>query len=294
MPETVIPGPVSEDTQIREATCIHTNKIYDSCQSKDCMEDLLLYPSPGSQEVLDNAQSLKSGRAELLYVDVDVEPVGLNQGFYTVDCQYFYRITADAYTSSCGRPCRISGLATFSKRSMLFGSQGAAKTFTSDRNCPRKIKLSFEDNLPTAVVEAVDPILLSLKLVDRCDHHGGHGHKCECERKESGQTLNVPQAILDAFDEPLLLNGDQERQVRLALGQFSILRLERDSQLLIPIYDYCMPDSECDCGSSCDDPCQLFQQVDFPVNEFFPPASSDSIDPLSQLRNVGYQISGNN
>lgn len=80
MPESVIPGPVSEDTQIREATCIHTNKIYDSCQSKDCMEDLLLYPTTGSQAALDDAQSLKSGRAELLYVSVDVEPVGLNRG----------------------------------------------------------------------------------------------------------------------------------------------------------------------------------------------------------------------
>ena len=287
MPESVIPGPVSEDTQIREATCIHTNKIYDSCQSKDCMEDLLLYPTAGSQAALDDAQSLKSGRAELLYVSVDVEPVGLNQGFYTVDCTYFYRITADAYASSCSRPNRVAGLATFSKRSMLFGSQGAAKTFTSDQSCSRKIKLAYEDNLPTAVVEAVDPILLSLKLVDRCG-----GHRGDHDRK-GGQALDVPQAILDAFDDPLLLSGDQERQVRLALGQFSILRLERDSQLLIPIYDYCMPDSECDCGSSCDDPCQLFQQVDFPVNEFFPPASSDSIDPIAQLRNVGCQISGN-
>ena len=157
MPESVIPGPVSEDTQIREATCIHTNKIYDSCQSKDCMEDLLLYPTTGSQAALDDAQSLKSGRAELLYVSVDVEPVGLNQGFYTVDCTYFYRITADAYASSCSRPNRVAGLATFSKRSMLFGSQGAAKTFTSDQSCSRKIKLAYEDNLPTAVVEAVDP-----------------------------------------------------------------------------------------------------------------------------------------
>ena len=173
MPESVIPGPVSEDTQIREATCIHTNKIYDSCQSKDCMEDLLLYPTTGSQAALDDAQSLKSGRAELLYVSVDVEPVGLNQGFYTVDCTYFYRITADAYASSCSRPNRVAGLATFSKRSMLFGSQGAAKTFTSDQSCSRKIKLAYEDNLPTAVVEAVDPILLSLKLVDRCGGHRG-------------------------------------------------------------------------------------------------------------------------
>ena len=32
------------------------------------------------------------------------------------------------------------------------------------------------------------------------------------------------------------------------LGQFSIIRLERDTQLLIPVYDYCMPDKDCSCG----------------------------------------------
>lgn len=35
MPEKVVPGPVSEDRCIREAVCIHTKKIFDSCKEKD-------------------------------------------------------------------------------------------------------------------------------------------------------------------------------------------------------------------------------------------------------------------
>ena len=59
----------------------------------------------------------------------------------------------------------------------------------------------------------------------------------------------------------------------LTLGQFSIIRLERDTQLLTPVYDYCMPEKECPCdGGSCqEDPCELFRKVQFPVGEFFPP-----------------------
>ena len=64
----------------------------------------------------------------------------------------------------------------------------------------------------------------------------------------------------------------------VTLGQFSIIRLERDTQLLMPVYDYCMPEKECDCGSDCsqEDPCEVFRQVKFPVDEFFPPNSSCS------------------
>ena len=38
---------------IREAVCIHTKKIYDSCRDKDCVEDLRVYPTRSSQAVLD-------------------------------------------------------------------------------------------------------------------------------------------------------------------------------------------------------------------------------------------------
>ena len=57
-----------------------------------------------------------------------------------------------------------------------------------------------------------------------------------------------------------------------SLGQFSIVRLERDSQLLVPVYDYCMPEKECSCGTGGgEDPCGIFRNIGFPVGEFFPP-----------------------
>ena len=34
MPEKVVPGPVQESACIREAVCIHTKKIFDSCKEK--------------------------------------------------------------------------------------------------------------------------------------------------------------------------------------------------------------------------------------------------------------------
>ena len=44
MPENVMPGPVCDLGNVREAVCIHTRKIFDSCRDKDCVEDLRFYP----------------------------------------------------------------------------------------------------------------------------------------------------------------------------------------------------------------------------------------------------------
>ena len=153
MPEKVVPGPVSDDRSIREAVCIHTKKIFDSCRDKDCVEDLRVYPTRCSQEVIDRAQSIKAGSAELLYAYIDVEPVTFNRGFYTVDVRYFYRITADAFVGAA-RPVQVCGLAVFSKRAVLFGSESGSKSFTSDGGeC--QVQCVPQSNLPTAVVETV-------------------------------------------------------------------------------------------------------------------------------------------
>ena len=258
MPEKVVPGPVCDDRSIREAVCIHTKKIFDSCRDKDCVEDLRVYPTRSSQDVIDRAQSIKAGTAELLYAYIDVEPVTFNRGFYTVDVQYFYRITADAYVGAA-RPIQICGLAVFNKRTVLFGSESGSKSFSSDGS----EGLVLQSNLPTAVVEAVDPLILCLKLVD----------VCECRPCDCG-CVDIPPAVAASFGEELVIGGDQHR-VFVSLGQFSIIRMERDTQLLIPAYDYCVPTKDCSCDNDrCEEnPCELFRQVQFPVYEFFPPNS---------------------
>jgi hypothetical protein len=287
MSERVMPGPVCDSAGIREAVCIHTKKIYDSCRDRDCVEDLRFYPTQGSQSVIDRALSIRSGKAELLNVHIDVEPTGFNRGFYSIDIRYFYRITAEAFVGAA-RPVEICGLAIFDKRVILFGGEGSAKIFSSE--------FRFDDideqnrrsnNLPIAVVEVVDPIILNMKLVDPsdccmpcnpccspcpapcCDYHPGGD--CFPGPNES-DCFDIPPSIYSCFGSDLSFCNDRKR-VYVTLGQFSIIRLERDSQLLIPVYDYCLPTKECTDSGSDDDPCELFRHIKFPVDEFFPPNS---------------------
>lgn len=261
MPEKVMPGPISDCNGIREAVCIHTRKIYDSCRDKDCIEDLRFYPKLQYVDVINRAMSVKGGTATLLHVYVDVEPVSFNRGFYTVDMRFFYAVTLQVYLSSPA-PVTVEGLCVFDKRVILFGSEGNAKIFSSElRVGEPDVQKMRHSNVPTAVVEAVDPIVLDARIVDSCGKRD-----CDCDLCE------VPSFVNCCFDGELS-NGDDFRRIYVTLGQFSIVRLERDSQLLIPMYDYCMPDKECSCGGGGDqeDPCSIFRNICFPVGEFFPP-----------------------
>lgn len=258
MPDINTAAPAADERDFCQSVCIHTRKIYDSCRDKDCVEELRFFPTTASQEILNKAQTVKGGKAELLYTYIDVEPVAFNRGYYTIDIRYFYRVTLNAYCA-CPRPVEIEGLCVFDKRVILFGSEGSAKVFSSEVRLDALDRQMIEQsNMPVAVVTAVDPIVLDAKLVERCA-----GRCCDCDICE------IPQSIRQCFENDLTM-GEENRRVLVTLGQFSVVRLERDSQLLIPVIDYCMPEKECTGGGG-NDPCDLFQRIAFPVDEFFPP-----------------------
>ena len=70
------------------------------------------------------------------------------------------------------------------------------------------------------------------------------------------------------------------------MGMFTVVQIERAVQMLVPVYDFCIPTKEC--VNTYDDPCELFKKIRFPVNEFFPPKlsdlSSDDITPSACQR----------
>ena len=208
-----------------------------------------VYPTVSSQAVIDSAFSVRPESACLLYADVSVDEISFNRGYFTVDVTYFYKVTGETFPG--GIP--ITGLAVFDKRVILYGSEGSVKTFSSAGDICSG--LSGMRETPIAVVEAVDPIALNLRI----------GDIPSCADTE---LRSIPDAILEALGEAVNLTNNG-RQLFVTLGQFSIIRLERDAQLAVDAESF-YPVREC-VGSSDDDPCTLFSRVSFPVDEFFPP-----------------------
>ena len=244
---------------LQDALSIHTRKITDSCRDKDCIEDLRVYLTRGSQAVLDTATGAKVRCADLLYTYIDVEPVAFDRNHYCIDVTFYYRVLADA-TLGNARPAALYGLAVFNKRVVLCGEESKAHIYTS------RTRLSAPDgltkvsaNLPTAVVEVLDPMVLSSKVLDLCD--------CAC--KETALT-QFPNSICQLFDEELVISGES-RRLFVTLGQFSIIRLERDAQLIVPVLDYSIPVKECcDSPGGAEDPCEMFSRIPFPEKQFVP------------------------
>lgn len=245
--------PSCDPQDLREAVRIHTKKITDSCRDKDCVEDLRVYFTGDMQSLLNNASSVRARCAELLYANLDVEPISFNRNHYCIDITFYYRITADAMCG-CHRPNTLCGLAVFTKRAVLCGEDSRAKVFSST-GCGGP---SVPGGQPTAVVEVLDPMILSSKVKEGC--HGA---------EESLQS-QVPEQVQAMFDGELCYCPEGKR-LYVTLGQFSLIRLERDAQLLVPIFPYRLPTKVCCDDPGCaEDPCELFSRIAFPEEQFFP------------------------
>ena len=136
--------------------CVHTDKIYDSCRDKDCLENVRMYLTSCGQDIVDRAINVKCTKAEVIWVFTDIEAVPFNRGFYSVDLKYFFKVTLAVFTG-VGRPTEVEGLATFDKKVILFGSEGNAKVFESKyKEDAFDPQLWRKTNMPHAVVEVAD------------------------------------------------------------------------------------------------------------------------------------------
>ncbi len=140
----------------KEKVCIQTDKIYDSCRSKECIECMRVYLTETGQEIIDRAVDVKCRKSEVIWVFSDVEKMPFNRGYYTVDLTFFFRVSLDVYTG-VSRPVCVEGVATYSKKVVLFGSEGSAKIFSSKyKEDSFDPQLWQKTNMPKAVVEIGD------------------------------------------------------------------------------------------------------------------------------------------
>ena len=150
---------------ISQCMSIHTRKITDSCRDKDCIEDLRVYLTTGSQAILDTAANARVRCAELITTYIDVEPVAFDRNHYCIDLTFYYRILADAVVGS-NRPTTLQGLAVFSKRAVLCGEDSRAHIYRSNTSLGRFDGPStLFANLPTAIVDAADTKQVSRMLM---------------------------------------------------------------------------------------------------------------------------------
>ena len=240
-----------------ESVCVNASRIYDSCGAKDCLSNLPLVFTAEDQAVIDTACSVRIGKVSIITSTVDVSPVAFHRGFYAVDIVFYFVVSVEVFTNTGAIPTTVNGLATYGKRVVLYGGDGAVKTFTSDSpvvcdnpddcNC-------VSASLPRASVQISNPMGLSAvvnTVITPINLPCGP----------------IPECVTQFFGAELV--PPTERYVAVTIGIFTITQLERNVQLMIPSYDFCVPRKEC--AQKTDDPCEMFSKIEFPTASFFPP-----------------------
>lgn len=203
---------------------------------------------------------MKCKGVQVYTVLMNVECVPFNKGFYSVDMTFYFLVKLEAVVSPLTPPVKVEGISVFSKKVILYGSEGSVNTFTSDKITTNSISSGCcDENIPKATLSVVKPICLASKL---CDNHDGSEINFVCPDV-------VAKLFADEFDAVI-----PTKLVFISLGLFSIVQLERTVQMMVPVYDFCIPNKEC--ISQTDDPCEIFKKIKFPVNEFFPPKLGES------------------
>lgn len=264
--DQIVPGLIcGEDIcKLREAVCVHVEKVYDNCREKDCIEDAVVDFTENVQDLINNAVKVKTKDAEVVAVFADLEPVPFKRGYYTVNVRYQIKVMVEfCYKDINGNlvsSCPKVGYVSFEKTVILFGSEGKVKIFKSvdsSSNAPLYGEscsdacggsLVEQDNLPNVKVEVAEPLVLNTRI-----KRVHHRHPRLGDEEDNAESMVIPQ-----------------RRVVVTLGLFSIIKLVRLVQLLIPAFNFCYPNKEC-IASTNEDPCEIFDNIEFPLDQFFPP-----------------------
>ena len=252
--------PSDKNQSKSEMVSIEANRILDSCRDKDCFEDVKVLLTDFGNEILEHTTNIRAKSACITWTYIGIDPVRFNRGFYTITVRFYVKITFEACLCG-GRSQEFDGVAVLEKKVILFGSESNVSIFKSSADssdfcsipepcCPIR-------NLPTAIVEVVDPVILGIKIKEP----GEHCCCCCC-------CNDIPEHVCSSVNGSL--SDGNGRYLAISLGIFSIIRIVRSAQYIINATEYCIPDKEC-VSTEEDDPCALFRHMAFPTQEFCPP-----------------------
>ena len=241
----------------RDLVCIETNRVLDSCRDRDCYENVKVHLTDFGQEIIEHTGNIRVKSAEIGWTYISVDPVQFNRGFYPVNIRFYICMKFEACVG--GREQEFDGVAVVEKRVILFGGESSVSTYRSDEKSGCECQKNYgQKNLPTAVLEAVDPVILDIDIVRERD--------CTCQISCCCCADEVPDHVQARLGGSLCRH-DGERVLLASVGIFSVVRIVRPCQYLVSATEYCVPDKEC-LEPDEKNPCSIFRSMQFPTNEF--------------------------
>lgn len=240
----------------KEAVCIDAGRVFDSCCDRDCLEDLRVYFCADGQALISEATNIKVRHAEVVDVAIDTVPVNLSHGFYSVNLTFYFIVNVDLSNGPCGCPTDLRGIAVFNKTVVLCGGEGNVKVFTSEDAEESADLCCCRGNVaPIATVQVATPIPLASRIGP-------------ATAEVPDNLAAIPPCVLNFLGGCDLVAPTEGNVAYVTLGIFSVIQLVRRMQMLVPVYDFCIPEKQCE--FTADTPCDVFRKIDFPTKDFFP------------------------
>ncbi len=241
----------------RDLVCIETNRVLDSCRDRDCYENIKVHLTDFGQEIIEHTGSIRVKSSEIGWTYINVDPVQFNRGFYTVNIRFYICLKFEACVG--GREQEFDGVAVVEKRVILFGGESNVSVYRSDVPSSCDCEKNYgQKNLPTAVLEAVDPVVLDVDIVNEQD--------CACRVICCCHADEIPDRVQSRLGGTLCRHSG-ERSLVVSVGIFSVVRITRPCQYLISATEYAVPDKEC-IEPDEKNPCSIFKNMQFPISEF--------------------------
>jgi len=255
-------GSSDRNSARNEMVSIETNRILDSCRDRDCFEDVKVLLTDFGNDILEHTTNIRAKNACITWTYIGIDPVKFNRGFYSVTIKFYIKITFEACLCG-GRSQEFEGVAVLEKKVVLYGSESNVSIFKSNPDasdyCTVPEPCCSTKNVPIAIVEVVDPIILNTKVREADD---GCCNCCCCGCGD------IPESVANRLNGSL--NDTEGRYITVSFGIFSVVRIVRPAQYLIHATEYCVPDKEC-VSTEDDNPCAIFRSMAFPTAEFCPP-----------------------
>lgn len=259
-------GTAGSADQDRGACCIDTYRIYDSCRNQECLENLRVLVTDEGQRILDSASAIRVKSLKVLWTKINTDEMPFNKGYFQINIRYWFHCVLDCCTGM-GTGQDVAGLCVFDQSVLLYGGEGSVSIFKSDIRpdsfCPTEFPAIHQStNLPRAVVEVAEPVALRLNVLSGSE--GQNFGVCVCPVSQ------IPDSVAACFAGRFTDPSVQSKTCYLSMGLFSLVRIERPAQLVVPACDSCIPSKNGECELPYTDPCALFRSMEFPVNEFYP------------------------
>ena len=238
--------------------CLIAFKVYDSCRQQTCLTNGIIGPARAARNASYCGINVTEGEiitppsnaASVTISDLEVErvvivsknPSNFKVGFWDIDLKYVFSYKLSFRDINGDVLCSVCAQSVYNKMITLFGSTTTNSSISTDLLSSAGTTIDLNSD-PFVWVESKG-VALKAEL-----HYG----KCCCDDEDA-----------DFVD--------------VTIGLFSIIKLYRIVNLVVSSRGFCIPDV---CENPAVNPCDFFENLDFPMDTFAPPQKPEFIAGIS-------------